>query len=68
MFGPKTVDSVLKVFTQALDDLAVVEKQQSDVATAKRGEIARLTSEAGEAEAEGLRASVVARKLRAVIS
>lgn len=67
MFGPKTVDSVLKVFTKALDDLAEVRVQQATLAQEKDSAALVLASEAADARSEALRAAKIEARLKEIV-
>lgn len=68
MFGPKTVDSVLRVFVKALADLEEVEHEMVDISNRHHMQADKHTETANEATSEANRARGVINKLSAILS
>jgi hypothetical protein len=66
MFKKKTVDSVISIFTKAIDDLGVIGAEQITAANVKLTEIERLTKEVDLHTEECARANTVALRLKKI--
>jgi len=67
LFGSKTVDDVLSVFTKAVDELNAIAAEKHDEAIAKREEAEQATQGANAAEGEAGRARLVIVKIKDLI-
>ncbi len=68
MFFTKTVDQVVKKFTDAMDDLEAIANHQTDEQQSIRDKMSELDADLIVSEREHRRAKAIAAKLRALIS